>query len=285
MNASLPDTKELAALLSLLDDETPEVRTGVRNRLEEFGGDLSELLPEAAPLLGDSEKTILAEILKPARRNALRDEWLTPGFGPAALGGDWELFESHLRLLSDFLHDGVSIRQPLSDALDLLAEEAQQDGCISGDDLRIWLFEKGRLKPNKNHYYDPRNADLAWCISEGLSNPIGLGIIFMLLGQRLKMEIEGISFPGHFLCRIYEDGYPLIVDCYDSGKLHSQSVLTDPGNDLSREQIETLENSVDLGTLLMRVLNNLIDAFQRIGQTADAELISSMRNSMDQGGK
>ncbi|WP_411827501.1 transglutaminase family protein [Luteolibacter sp. AS25] len=280
MNASPPNPKELSALLRLLDDDTPEVRSGVTHRLAEFGGDLSEFLPEAAPTLGDSEKTILAEILKPARRNTLRDEWLTPSFGPAALGGDWDLFESHLRLLSDFLHDGVSIRQPLSDALDLLAEEATEAGCTTGDSLRIWLFESGRLGPNKNHYYDPRNSDLAWCIAEGLSNPIGLGMIFMLLGQRLELEVEGISFPGHFLCRIFEDGTPLIVDCYDKGKVHSQEVLTEPSNELSSEQVLALEGTVDLGTVLVRVLNNLIDAFQRGGQTSDAELITEMRNSM-----
>ncbi len=284
MNLVQPDPKELSALLRLLDDETPEVRSGVKGRLSEFYGDLSEMLPDVAPNLDDSGKSLLAEILRPARRQTLRDEWLIPNFGSAALGDDWDLFESHLRLLSDFLHDGVSLRQPLSDALDLLAEEAREssEGVeFTANDLRIFLFENGRLKPNRANYYDPRNSDFAWCLSEGVSNPIGLGALYMLLGQRLELDIEGISFPGHFLSRIFEEGYPLIVDCFDGGRIHSQEVLTAPDNDLSPDQRQALKGSADLGTILLRILNNMIDCFQRLEQTEDAALITEMRDAME----
>jgi hypothetical protein len=280
VNALPPDAKELSALLRLLDDDTPEVRSVVAGRLAEVGGDLSEILPDMARSLSGREKGLLTSMLLPARRTTLREEWVTPGFGVAGLGDDWELFESHLRLISDFLHDGLSLRQPLSDALDLLAEEAQEDGVASANDLRVFLFERKRLGPNAGTYYDPRNSDLAWCLSEGVSNPIGLGVIYMLTGQRLEMEIEGICFPGHFLCRIHEDGYPLIVDCFDRGCIHSQNLLTDPSNDLGREQRRALEGSADLGTILLRVINNLIDAFVRQGRMDDAELITEMRDSM-----
>ncbi|MFD2256132.1 transglutaminase family protein [Luteolibacter algae] len=282
MNVSPPDIRELTALLKLLDDETPEVRSGVSGRLAEVGGDFSEILPDVARNLKETEKKILADILRPVRRKVLREEWLTPRFGSAALGDDWELFESHLRLLSDFLHDGVSLRQPLSDALDLLAEEIQEAHPLppTANDIRVFLFEEGRLKGNKSHYYDPHNTDLAWCIAEGKSNPIGLGVIYMLLGQRLNVEIEGISFPGHFLCRIYEESHPLVVDCFDDGRVHSQEILTDPSNDLSREQRQMLRQSADLGMILLRLLNNLIDSFQRMKLVEDAELITEMRDSM-----
>lgn len=280
MNALPPDSKELSALLRLLDDDTPEVRSVVAGRLAEVGGDLSEILPGMVRSLSGRDKQLLAAMLLPARRKTLRDEWLTPRFGTAGLGDDWELFESQLRLISDFLHDGLSLRQPLSDALDLLAEEAQEDGVAGPNDLRVFLFERKRLGPNVANYYDPRNSDLAWCLFEGVSNPIGLGVIYMLTGQRLGLEIEGICFPGHFLCRIHEDGYPLIVDCYDKGCIHSQNVLTDPTNDLNREQRRALEGSADLGSILLRVLNNLIDTFIRQGREEDAALITEMRDSM-----
>lgn len=280
MNSPHPDPVELSALLRLLDDDTPEVRAGITGRLSDYGGDLSELLPEAAPLLGDSEKTILAEILRPARRQTLRDDWQVPGSGQAGMVDDWDFFESQLRVLSDFLHDGVSLRQPLSDALDLLSEDAREAGCTTADDLRVFLFEEKRLRPNSNHYYDPRNSDLAWCLDQGLSNPIGLGTIFMLVGKRMDMEIEGLSFPGHFLCRIYEEGVALVVDCFDRGKVHCQDTLTDAGNDLSEEQIRALQGSADLGTILVRVLNNLIDSFQRLEQVEDAKLIMELRDAM-----
>jgi hypothetical protein len=282
VNALPPDPKEISALLRLLDDDTPEVRSVVAGRLAEVGGgDLSEILPGMARGLSRREQELLTAMLLPARRKTLREEWITPGFGSAGLSEDWELFESHLRLISDFLHDGLSLRQPLSDALDLLAEEAQEDGVLGANDLRVFLFERKRLDPNELNYYDYRNSDLAWCLAEGVSNPIGLGVIYMLTGQRMGFEIEGITFPGHFLCRIREDGYPLIVDCFDRGHLHSQDILTDPTNDLGSAQRRALEDSADLGTILIRVLNNLIDAFLRQSRAEDAALITELRDSMN----
>jgi len=104
----------------------------------------------------------------------------------------------------------------------------------------------------------------------------------MLIAQRLDTEVEGISFPGHFLCRIFEDGYPLIVDCFDGGRIHSQEVLIAPTNDLSREQRQALQGTADLGTILLRILNNMIDSFQRLEQAEDATLLTEMRDSMEQ---
>jgi Transglutaminase-like superfamily len=282
MNALLPEQRELSALLRLLDDDTPEVRSVVVARLMEFGGDISEVLPGTVADLTEAEEKLLTEILLLARRQALRDEWLTPSFGSAAFGDDWELFESHLRLLSDYLHDGLTLRQPLSDALDSLAEEAQERGVQSADHLRVYLFEKQGFAPNAAGYYDPRNADLAWCIDYSHSNPIGLGVIYMLVGQRLGFEIQGVCFPGHFLCRIQENGYPFIVDCYDMGRSHRLDTLTATPSELSGDQRRALQDCADLGTILLRILNNLIDAFQRKNQVEDAALMTELRDSMIQ---
>lgn len=274
------ESKELSALLRLLDDETPEVREMVAKRFGETGGDLSEMLSGFELVLSDSEEKLLQQMLMPARRKILLEEWITPGFGTASLREDWELFESQLRLLSDFLHDGLSLRQSLSDALDFLAEEAQEKGISDANDLRIFLFENKRMGPNQKYYYDSRNSDLAWCLAEGKSNPIGLGVIYMLLGQRLGIEIEGISFPGHFLCRIQEGGYPLIIDCFDNGCVHSQEVLTDPSNELGAQHRQALQGKADLGTILIRILNNLIDAFEREERLEDSKLILVLRDAM-----
>lgn len=280
MNAPPPDPKELSALLRLLDDETPEVRSVVSGRLAEVGGDISEILPGMSQHLKAKEKELLSMMLQPARRQMLRDEWITPGHGVASFEDDWELFESHLRLLSDFLHDGLSLRAALSDALDMLADEAGGSGVVTADDLREFLFESGRLKGNSNDYYNPSNSDLAWCIEEGRSNPIGLAVIYMLVAQRMGLEVEGVPFPGHFLCRIFEDGYPLIVDCYEKGRIHIQDVLTDEAGDLDAEQRLLLQSSAHLGSSLFRMLDNLMDAFNRLGRSEDADLIADVRRSM-----
>lgn len=282
MNVSMPEISELDALLRLLDDDAPEVRAVVAGRFGELGGDLSELLPCLERTLSGKELEILTELLRAGRRAALREDWQMPAAGVGAMEEDWEFFESQLRLLSDYLHDGVTLRQPLSDALDLLADEFSEKypHFFTEDDLRMFLFCEGRMKPNRNDYHDPRNGDLAWCVAEGVSNPIGLGLIYILVARRLGLVVEGICFPGHFLCRIYEDGLPFVIDCFDEGRLHAENTLTDPENGLTKDQRAKLREKADLGTILLRILNNLVNSFERLEQVEDAELIVEIRDSM-----
>ncbi len=275
-----PAPGELDALLRLLDDDTPEVRSRVAERIALFGGDLSEWLADLPRTLTKHEKSVLIKLLMPPRREALEREWVVPSGGAAALGEDWETFEALLRALSDFLHDGITIRQPLSDALDLLAEEAEENGVTTSRELRAFLFADDRLAGNQADYKDPRNSDLAWSIAEGCSNPIGLCIIFILVARRMELVVEGVNFPGHFLCRIYEDGYPIIIDCFDHGRMHLQSTLLE-NPDLDRSDRTILRQATDPGTILIRLLNNLVTALEEDSRKEDASLIHKLRATLE----
>jgi hypothetical protein len=280
MDSVQPAPDELDALLRLLDDETPEVRQRVAERFTTYGGDISEWLATHPRPLDHPQRALLAEMLSPSRRETLAREWIAPTGGAAALQEDWESFEALLRLLSDFLHDGISLRQPLSDALDLLAEEAADDGVTTERELCSFLFDGTRLVGNHHGYHDPRNSDLAWCLAEGRSNPLGLCVIFILIGRRLDLEIEGVNFPGHFMCRIYEEGYPVVIDCFDAGRMHFQSTLME-SPDLNRNSRKILERSVGPGTILLRLLNNLMQSLTREGRTDDLKLIEQLRATME----
>jgi regulator of sirC expression with transglutaminase-like and TPR domain len=280
-NAAIPASEEIGALLRLLDDETPEVRDRVAERLALCGGDLSEWLATHPQPLTRKEQTLLTDMLSPSRRETLVADWIVPTGGAAALREDWESFEALLRALSDFLHDGITLRQPLSDALDLLAEEATEDSVISENDLAVFLFANEKLAGNRSDYYDPRNSDLAWAIDEGKSNPLGLCLIYILVARRLGMEVEGVNFPGHFLCRFFEDGYPVIVDCFDRGRLHLQSTLLENADQLSHQQRVVLRQTADPGSILIRLMNNLSPALEHAGRTQDAKLIERLRATLE----
>jgi hypothetical protein len=278
MRIGVPAAAELGALLRLLDDETPAVRERISARLAETAGDLSEALAEIGWSGSAYEQELLAEMLHPARRATLGREWCVPSGG---LGDDWDTLEHLLRLLSDFLHNGVTLRQSLPDAMDLLAEEAEdQGGALSEDHLRRYLFESGRFRGNREAYYDPRNSDLAFVASEGVSNPIGLCLIYMLVGRRLDLDIAGVNFPGHFLCRIPGDNGPLIVDCFDGGRIHELGELHEHHPELGPEQRAALRGQASADLVLQRVLLNLASSFAGLNRDEDARLIAELRETV-----
>lgn len=272
---------EFYSLVRLLDDDTPTVRDTVCEKLREYGGDVSEVLAECPHALTDSEMGLLSDLLKPCRRDALLVDWEVPFHGWRAMDDDWDRLEACLRQVSDFLHDGVTLRPPLSDLLDLLAEEAREACDEAGiDGLRMYLFESGKFKGNHEHYHDPRNSDLAWALLKGKSNPIGLATIFILVAQRLDLEVDGVNFPGHFLCRVEHGGQPLLVDCFNSGRLHDLNEILTRQEEIDDAIARALSATATPGEILIRILRNLEVSLQRQDETEDAALIHRLVESL-----
>ena len=70
---------------------------------------------------------------------------------------------------------------------------------------------------NTEDYYDPRNSYLNEVLDRRTGIPITLGILYMELGRRVGLPLEGVSFPGHFLVRLRLRGGTLVLDPFAGG--------------------------------------------------------------------
>ena len=263
----------LPSLLALLDDPDAVVRDGVEKALLSFRGDVSDQILGLGLDLSPSEKRKLSQRLHPGRHLALREEWVVPFNRLSAPDGDWEALEALLRLISDFLHDGVTVRLSLSDELDMLTEEVS-DSAIDALSLATALFDEGPLKGNRQNGYDPRNSDLAWCIDAGRSNALGLSLICSLVGQRLGLTIYGCNYPGDFLSYVHDGaGEPVLVDCFHRARLIPVEGLAKKHPELSARARRAILHPCDLGAMLRRVLANMHLAFDKASRPDDADLV------------
>ncbi len=263
------------SLLKLLDDETEEVRQGVQNALMNYEGDASDDLAALGIHLKTKEAKLLSDSLHPGRQKALREQWAMPANHLRYPDSDYDLFESLLRLLSDFLHDGVTLRPSLSDELDILAREAQTD-VATPLELAAWLFKSGRFAGNRIAPFDPRNSDLAWCLEEDQSNPIGLALIYLLVAHRLDLQVYGVNYPGHFLCLIDTAQGPTLIDAFHRGRPTLVRKLLADHPELSNEARKAVRQPCSLASILLRVLANMNLAFNKEGRFDDAELIQDL---------
>jgi len=267
------------SLLKLLDDENEVVRKGVQRALLDYHGDASDDLAALGIHLKSKDVRLLSRSLHPGRQLALRNQWVFPKQALDHPAGDLEAFESLLRLLSDFLHDGVTLRPSISDELDLLARDAQPE-VTNPLHLSAWLFGTGHFKGNKSNPFDPRNSDLAWCLEEGQSNPIGLGLIFMLVAQRLGLEVFGVNYPGHFLCLLDSPEGPLLIDCFHRGRPILARKLLKDHPELSEQAVNAVKQPANLSEILLRVLANMNLAFNKVGRIEDAELVQDLMKTL-----
>jgi len=90
--------------------------------------------------------------------------------------------------------------------------------------LNAYLFEELGFTGNRERYDDPRNSFLNEVLDRRTGIPISLSVIYLEVGRRAGLRLEGVNFPGHFLVRaVAEPGTEdLIVDPFHAGALLSE---------------------------------------------------------------
>ena len=277
----MPELGDLPYLIRLLDDQDPAVRPVVQQQLTDLGGDISQDLAALGIPVPPHEKERLSKLLEPGRRKVLESEWLVPSGGAEALDGDIENFESILSLLSDFLHDGITIRPSLSDSLDLLADEIREEQISpTADELRLWLFAKGSFVGVKKGADAEKHFDLCRVLDVREGNPTSLGILFILMGQRLKIQVEGCNYPGHFLTKIQSEGENFLVDCFNAGRRFKIDTLLESHPEISENARRAVNTEAHLGQIIVRYLTELQYSLQASGRLEDAQLFKKLLHTL-----
>ena len=134
--------------------------------------------------------------------------------------------------------------------------------------LNQFLFGDLGYRGNTDEYYDPRNSYLNEVIDRKTGIPITLAVLYMEIGRRVGLPLQGVSFPGHFLVRMRLRGGTLVLDPFAGGAPQSEDDLRErlkrvipkgaagnvPLADLPLEQF--LEPATNR-QILARVLRNL----------------------------
>ena len=87
------------------------------------------------------------------------------------------------------------------------------------------LFDELGYTGNTRDYYDPRNSYLNEVMDRRTGIPITLSILYMEIGRRIGLPLDGVSFPGHFLVRLRLRGGVLMLDPFVGGEPQSEDDL------------------------------------------------------------
>ena len=91
--------------------------------------------------------------------------------------------------------------------------------------LNRHLFKELGFRGNTREYYDPRNSYLNEVLERRAGIPITLSILYMEIGRRLGLRLEGVSFPGHFLLKLRVRGGQLVLDPFCGGEAQGEAEL------------------------------------------------------------
>jgi len=143
----------------------------------------------------------------------------------------------------------AEIRQR-SAATDTPADQVRQ--------LAQYLGGQLEFRGNVEDYYNEENILLQSVMSTRLGIPISLTLLYMFVGARCGVRVEGINFPGHFLAR--HDG--VLFDPFERGRIigipECRQILAPQKLDLQPAHLETAEPIA----IAQRILANLLYVYQ-----------------------
>lgn len=247
------------SILSLLADEDSDTSGLVQSQLIARGpdilGDLRELLSAASGRTERRLKECIAQIARDAAERQF-DE-MCANFDES---GD---IEEAAWLLAEVLSPGEDFTE-LRRQIDVWARELArrlvdkesvvQQAATTAD----YLGGELRFHGNEDDYYAEDNSLLPRVIVNRFGNPITLSLVYLAVGRRAGLDIQGVGLPGHFVVRLggvffdpFHGGHRLqLEDC--------QKLLESQGIELQPHHLQPCKRRV----MLARILNNLLQSVE-----------------------
>jgi len=145
-----------------------------------------------------------------------------------------------------------------------LSAQLPEDGTESSRIVALnrFLFEDQGFAPSVDNYYDPRNSFLNEVLERRVGIPLSLSILYIEVGRRIGLPLQGVSFPGHFLVKCTLKEGVVIIDPYCGGITLSlqdlqQRLRETRGGEVSRAIVAAMLVAANKREILARMLRNL----------------------------
>ena len=143
--------------------------------------------------------------------------------------------------------------------------------------LNEFLFQDLGYRGNTDEYYDPRNSYLNDVMDRRMGIPISLSVLYMAVGRRVGLPLEGVSFPGHFLVRLRLRAGVLVLDPFAAGAPLSEADLRErlqrvippgltPSIPVSELPLDQFLEAASNRQILARMLRNLKAIYRETDQ-------------------
>ena len=251
--------KQREAIIRLLKDNDPDTVNLTKQQLVHGGAatipDLRDLLAAGDQLVALHVGEILTEIETRQAKEAFDEVCGTIS--------DLVDLERACWCLARIFEPGVDVEsyQKIVDtwSRELRVRLASCDSDTSRAVAMARFFGKDLgLRGNEEDYYNARNSLLPCVMDSRLGIPISLSLLYMIVGQRAAVRVEGINLPGHFVVR--HGG--VLLDPFHEGRILSTGdcaqILSSQKRTFHLDHLQTAHPKL----ILIRMLANLLYIFQ-----------------------
>ncbi|MFZ9939302.1 MAG: transglutaminase-like domain-containing protein [Bacteroidia bacterium] len=218
--------ERLRAMVSLLDDPDPEIHQQVQQDLDALGvkavAQLEDLWIQTEEV---NERRSFEKVIHRLQWNNIQHnlkDWLK---------GDRSDLLTALCIIARYQYpnlDEQAIRQTLQ-AIRIevwMGFNEQMTALEQVRHLNHVLFRVHKFRGNTDEYLNPNNNFINKVLETRKGNPLMVGLVYMLIAQKLDLPIYGVNLPQHFVLAYLErDGFMSPLKKDDAQQSHLRRPL------------------------------------------------------------
>lgn len=269
--AAPPPDREVEALLNLLEDEDPKIHRAAARRLLEIEPRARTAVERAADRPGPAAGRAA---------NVLREwHWARLGEGLRRLAeGEAIDLEAGALLISALDEPGLdpdAIRRTLDGMAAGAARRIPAGWRPSAAARALAEYLHGELgfQGSEDDYLLPESSYIHRVLERRRGIPISLSLVWLFVGRRLGLPLEGVGFPSRFLVGWRAGGERLIADPFGGGRLLTRDQCRELAAGLGAEWTETYLDPTPPREILARMVRNLHRLFETRRDARRRELL------------
>jgi regulator of sirC expression with transglutaminase-like and TPR domain len=294
------NSNEIEALINLLDDPDETIYQQVKDRIVSIGEAAIPSLENVWEVntFGQEFQQRIEDII-----HDIQFDSVLIGLENWAKDGGEDLFEGAL-LVAKYQYPDLDETETF-DRLTKLHQEIWielNDELTALEQVKVMnhiLFDVHGFRGNKKNYHAAQNNYINTVLESEKGNPLSLSILYIVLAQRLDIPIFGVNLPNHFVMA-YVDEYNILrlMENHMKGKADSDKVLFyinafSQGTIVHKNEITSYLQQLELKeepkyyepcdnkSMVIRLLNNLIMSYDRLGYPEKVEEIEKLYSAVN----
>lgn len=282
----MENSKEISALVKLLDDPDPEIYQHIEKRLLEYGSEVIHFLENAweqslDSLLQERIENIVHQIQFSSVKEDL-NLWYH--------SGAFDLLQGAL-VLNRYQYPDLDEQKVI-----IQLEEIKREIWL-GLQYEMSSIEKIKLinhvlynvygfSGNTKNHNDPQNSYISQVLESKKGNQISLAIIYATIAQKLDIPVYGVNLPQHFILGYideskredHEFGVLFYINAFNKGAIFGKHDVDQFLRQLNLDPLPGFYAPCSNVEILRRIIRNLISAYENLGS---ADKVNELKQLQD----
>jgi len=285
----MENSKEISALVKLLDDPDPEIFEHIEKRLLEYGEEVVHFLENAWE---QSLDTILQErienVVHKIQFNSVKEDlnlWYQ--------SGAFDLLQGAL-VINRYQYPDLN-----EEKIKLQMEEIKRKIWI-GLQYEMSSIEKIKLinhvfynvygfSGNTKNHHDPQNSYINQVLDSKKGNQISLAIIYSTIAQKLDIPVYGVNLPQHFILGYIDEskregqefGVLFYINAFNKGAIFGKHDVDQFLRQLGLDPMPGFYAPCSNVEIIRRIIRNLISSYENLGSLDKVKELNELQDILN----